>query len=492
MSIEVPPARPGKRRWRVLAITGVGVFLAFLDMSVVNIAFPDLERSFPGSSPASLSWVLSAYNIVFAALLMPAGRIADRVGRRRLYLAGLALFATASALCAAAPTAETLVVARILQATGAASVIPASLALALAEFPLSRRATAVGLLGGAAALGSGIGPCVGGLLVSLSSWRLVFVINPPLCLAAIAAGRRWLSESRDPDRGGVPDFWGTAMLAVAVGCAALGIVQGQSWGWGSARILASFGAAATLGAGFIWRSLSHPWPAVELHLFRRRAFAAANAGTILFAAAYYGAILTNVLFLTSVWGYSVIKTGLAITPAPLVAAAVAGPAGRLADRFGYRVVTLPGSLIYAAGAGWLAAAVGHDPAYLQDWLPGAILIGVGGGLAFPTLASAAVAALPPARFATGSGINATARQLGAVFGVSVIVALLGTPAPDQALGAFHRVWAYVAAGGLAAAVACALLRAPPGAVELGASASRPARPAGPAVPAQRSGQAAAP
>jgi EmrB/QacA subfamily drug resistance transporter len=475
VSSQDPPAN---QRRRVLAITAAGVFLAFLDLSVVNIAFPDLERSFPDSSRASLSWVLSAYNIVFAALLMPAGRIADLVGRRRIYLAGLALFAAASALCAMAPTAETLVLARILQAAGAASVIPASLALVLAEFPLSERATVVGLVGGAAALGSGIGPFVGGLLVGLSSWRLVFVINLPLCLATIAAGWRSLPESRDPQRGVVPDLWGTAVLAVGLGCAALGTVQAPSWGWGSAPIVGSFAVAAVLGAVFIRRSLTHPRPAVELDLFRRRAFAAANVGTILFAAAYYGAILANVLFLTSVWGYSVVEAGLAITPAPLVAAAVAGPGGRLADRFGHRVVTLPGSLIYAAGVGWLAATVSQHPAYLEEWLPGAIMIGIGGGLAFPTLASAAVAALPSARFATGSGINATARQLGAVFGVSALVAILGTPAPDDALAAFHRVWVFVAAGGVAAAAACALLRAPVGAVNLSGGPGHPAKPSG--------------
>jgi len=279
----------------------------------------------------------------------------------------------------------------------------------------------------------------------------------------------------------LPDILGTLTLATAVGCAALAIVEGHAWGWGSARIVSAFVAATLLTALFIHRSLNHPRPAVELDLFRRRAFAAANAGTILFAAAYYGAILANVLFLTSVWGYSVIEAGLAITPAPVVAAAVAGPGGRLADRFGHRVVTLPGSLIYAAGVGWLAANVGGQPEFLAEWLPGAILIGIGGGLAFPTLASAAVAALPANRFATGSGVNATARQLGAVFGVSMLVAILGHPSPDDALAAFHRAWTLVAIGGLAAAAACALLKSPPGAMRLSATSPGHPTPSGPAL-----------
>jgi EmrB/QacA subfamily drug resistance transporter len=440
-------------RWAVLAVAGLGVFPAFLDMTIVNVAFPDLERSFLGATRAELSWVLSAYNIAFAALLVPAGRLADLIGRRRLYLTGLVVFALASALCAAAPSAATLVAARTLQAVGAAVVVPAALALVLPAFPLTERATAVGLLGAAAALASAAGPSLGGVLVELYGWRLVFLVNLPVALAALAFARSVAGESRDPARGAVPDPLGIALIACSVAALALAIVQGGEWGWGSLEILGSLATACVLGALFVRRAMRHPAPAIELTLFRERSFSVANAGSLLFATAFYAAILANVLFLTSVWDYSVLEAGLATTPAPLVGALVAGPAGRLADRFGQRAVIVPGAAIYSLGVGWFVLAVGTEPAFVPEWLPGAALTGVGVGSVFPAFASAAVAALPTARFATGSAVNATARQLGAVLGVSLLVAIVGSPAPTEAATAFDRGWVFAGLAGLASGFA---------------------------------------
>lgn len=447
------PAGTGRGRWLVLGVSSFGVFLAFLDVTIVNVAFPSLEESFPGSGRASLSWVLNAYNVVFAALLVPSGRLADRFGRKRVYLAGLALFVLASALCAAAPSPATLIAARVLQAVGAALLIPASLALILPEFAVGERATAVALFGAAAALASGIGPSVGGLLVDLSDWRLVFLVNVPLGVGALLWARGVLRESRDAAAEGLPDPVGIVLVALGVGALALGIVQGEEWGWGSAAVLSAFAAAAVLGGLFVLRSMRHPRPAIELALFRQRRFSAANGGTVLFAMAFYGAIVANVLFLTSVWGYSVLTAGLAITPAPLASAAVAGPAGRLADRVGQRIVVVSGCIVYALAMVWFVTRVGAGPSYAAEWLPGALLTGIGIGFAFPALTSASVDALPAARFATGSAVNSTARQLGAVLGVALLVAIVGTPSPLEAPDAFDRAWGFSALGALAAGVA---------------------------------------
>lgn len=450
------PAPPS--RWAVLAVTATAVFMAFLDTTIVNIAFPSIQSAFDDADLAELSWVLNAYNVTFAALLVPAGRLADLLGRRRLFTIGLLAFVAASALCGAAPSVEVLIAARVAQAAGAAMLIPASLALLLPAFPLEQRATAVGLWGAAGALSAAIGPSLGGVLVEAFGWRSVFYVNLPLGLLAVAAGARVLTESRDPERGAVPDLLGIALAAAAMGLATLGIVQANDWGWGGGRVVASLLAAGALGALFVWRSSRHPTPVVELSLLRVRTFAVANAGTLLFASAFYALLLCNVLYLTQVWGYSTLTAGLALTPGPIAGAVVAGPAGLLADRFGQRVVTAPGAVIFALGAWLFIVRAGPDPSYVDEWLPQTVLIGIGIGMTFPALTSAAAAALPASRYGIGSAVNAAARQLGAVLGIALLVAILGTPSGAEALDAFDDGWSFIALAGLATAFVALALR----------------------------------
>jgi EmrB/QacA subfamily drug resistance transporter len=441
----------------VLLSTSLAAFVSFLDATIVNIAFPSIQADFSDASRASLSWVLNAYAIVFAALLVPAGRLADMLGRRRVFMAGLATFTVASALCAAAPSVEALVALRIVQAAGAAMVIPSSLALLLPAFAPEKRGMAVGLWGAAAAVAAATGPTLGGALIEASDWRLVFLVNIPVGAIALAVASRVLQESKDPGAGGLPDFGGSVLLMGAVGALALALVEGQDWGWTSARVLAAFAVAALLLPAFARRSARHPVPIVRPALLRVRSFAVANAASLLFAAAFYGMLLCNVLFLTGVWHYDVLKAGLAISPSPLMAAATAPFAGRLADRFGPRAVLLPGSAVFTLGVVWLATHAGLSPHYVSDWLPGAMMAGIGIGSTFPTQSTAAALELGPAEFGVGIAVNATARQLGAVFGVAAVVALLGTPAPSEVLGAFDNAWTAIAvAGGSSGLVALAL------------------------------------
>ena len=440
-------------RTRVLVATSLGVFMAWLDATVVNIAFPDIRSSFAGTSLADLSWVLNAYSIVFAALLVPAGRLADLYGRRRLFMIGLVGFAAASLLCAAAPSAGLLVAARILQAAGGAVMVPTSLALLLPAFPPERRATAVGLWGAAAAVASAIGPPVGGLLIDVASWRLVFLVNLPIAFVAVVVGRRVLEESRDESAHGLPDLVGSTLLAGAIALLSPGLVKGNEWGWASGRVLAAFAAAAVVGGVALLRSARHPAPALQLELFRVRSFAVANLGTLLFATAFFAMLLGNVLFLTEVWGYSILKAGLAIAPSPAAAAVVAGPAGRLSDRYGQRPVAVPGAIVFTLGVMWLAWVVGSQPDYLATWLPAALLIGIGVGLAFPTFGSAAVASLGPAHFGVGSAISGTSRQVGAVLGVAILVAIVGVPSGVATASDFDAAWLFSAGTALASAVA---------------------------------------
>src|SRR3954464_13701480 len=252
------------RRWKVLLVTSVAVFMAFLDVTIVNVAFPSIRAAFPSASLAELSWVLNAYNIVFAALLVPAGRLADLLGRRRMFFVGLTGFIVASALCGLAPSVEFLVAARIVQAVGAALIVPTSLGLLLPEVPVERRASATALWGAIGGVAAATGPSLGGLLIAWGDWRLVVFVNLVLGAAAWVPARRLLRETRDPDRGAVPDAVGIALLAGGVGLLSLAIVQAPSWGWGDWRVLGSLLASVPLLGGFLWRPGGAAPPGPEL------------------------------------------------------------------------------------------------------------------------------------------------------------------------------------------------------------------------------------
>ncbi len=429
-----------ERRWKVLLVTAVAVFMSFLDVTIVNIAFPDIRASFPGASLASLSWILNAYNIVFAALLVPAGRLADRVGRKRIFMTGTCVFLAASVLCGVAPTVEVLVGARVLQAVGAALLVPTSLALLLPEFPLSQRATATSLWGATGAVAAATGPALGGVLVNAAGWRWVFFVNLLIGLPALIPARRILRESREEQSGPLSDVAGVLLLISGVGLLALGIVKGPAWGWGAPRTVGSIAGGLAILAVFLIRSTRVRAPIVDLRLFRTRSFSVAVLGVSLFAMGFFSLLLCNVLFLTEVWHYSTLKAGLAVTPGPLMAAISSPIAGRLADRHGQRVLALPGGLLFALGCVMFATHASPVPDYVRDFLPWTMMTGVGVGLSFAAWGSAAVAELPPSRFATGSAIQSCTRQIGAVLGISTLIAVIGSPAAGGLVDAFQRAW----------------------------------------------------
>ncbi len=308
-------------------------------------------------------------------------------------------------------------------------------------------------------LAAASGPTMGSLLVQYLSWRWVFLVNVPICLLAAVFGARVLRESRDENATGVPDPLGVVLMTVALGAAALGIVEGPQWGWDDPRVLGAFLTAALGLPLFVIRTRYAARPAVDLSLLRVRSYSVANAGMLTFAMAFFAVTLANIIFLQTVWHWSVLRSAVAVTPGPLVAGAIAPLAGALADRFSHRAVLVPGAVAFAAAMLLLfATRVGSTPHYVTDWLPAAMLTGVGIGLTFTTLGSAAVASLPPSRFGVGSAINSSFRQLGAVLGVSVFVAVLGTPSTASALDAFHRVWYVMAAVAALSALLCAGIR----------------------------------
>lgn len=446
---DVETAQSSRAKAMVITICALATFMAFLDATVVNIAFPSMEESFPGSSRAELSWVLDAYNIVVAALIIPLGRLADARGRRRMFVVGVAAFVLASALAAVAPSAGVLIATRVVQGVGAAMLIPTSLALLVAAFPAERRSSVIAILGATAAVAAAFGPSLGGLLAEAHSWRLIFAINIPIGVALLVLAPRWLVEQRD-SAARLPDFVGSTLLIAILGLVAFALTQTTHWEWSDPRIVAAFVAAALMTPVFLYRCFRHPAPVVPVKFFRSRAFGAANVATVAFAVGFYAKIFGDVLFLTTVWGYSPLSAGLALTPGPIIAAVVAVPAGLLADRYGPRWLVIAGALTYSCGCIWYILRAGTSPDFVHVWLPGTVFTGVAVGFALPTLTSAAVSAVSADRVATASAVNSMARQLGAVLGIAILVTVVGRPDPAAALAAFQNGWTFSAiATGLA-------------------------------------------
>ncbi len=446
----LPPAdEVAPRAWAGLAVVAAASFVATLDAMVLYVAFGSIRRDFPEVSAAALSWILSGYTIVIAAGMIGAGRWADRLGRRRVFLGGMGVFTVASAICAVAPDAGVLIAARVLQGFGAAALTPASLALILRAFPKSRVPQAIALWGAAGALAAAVGPTIGGLFVETWGWRSVFVLNVPIGITVAILGPRLLDESREPDGSQLPDPVGTVLVTIALVLLALAIVQSGEWGWSSARTVgALLGGIVLLGA-FVVRCATVPNPVLALHLFSERAFRWANIGQLVYGTGFTIMFFGGVQFLREVWGYSPVRTGLAMAPGPLVVFLLAPRFGRLAGRIGQRPILIPGGIIYAAAAMLLLSRVDSAPAYLTVWLPFILLSGVGVSMVLPLLTSAAVAGLPSDRFATGSAVNAALRALGQTLGVAIFVAVVGRTTAGELL-AHHRIaWWLVAAAGVA-------------------------------------------
>jgi EmrB/QacA subfamily drug resistance transporter len=458
-----------QRKWLVSLIVCVGVFMSSLDLFIVNIAFPAIGKHFGGASLSSLSWILSGYAIVFAALLVPAGRWADAFGRKRAFLLGLGIFVASSAACALAPSVEFLIGARVVQAIGGALMLPTSLGLMLPEFGAHERHVAIGVWAATGGIAAASGPPLGGLLVQ-ADWRLVFLVNVPVGLLGLGFGLRELVERRERNAAR-PDVAGALALMLAVGALVVAIVKGQEWGWGSAQVIALLAVAVLLLPAIWWRSERHEAPIVEPSMLRVRTFGLAVGASLLFFAGFGAMLLSGVLFLTGVWHESVVTAGLMLFPGPAMATVFSIPSARLGARFGYRLPGVAGALIFAAGSIYFIVRTGDSPAFWSDYLPGSILTGAGVGLMIPTLTGAGASSLAPERFATGAAVLTMGRQIGVALGVAVLVAVLGTNATTAS--DFHTGWLITVVGGLAAGLALAAIGPP---ALNAAGADGPARP----------------
>lgn len=412
------------RHWKILLLVSIGDFMAYLDAPVVSVAFPAIHSSYPHTSAITLAWVLDAYFVGFAAFLVIAGKLADRLGRRKLFLAGLWLLAVASVACAVAPSVNVLIAARTLQAAGAAFVIPGGLGLMLAQFDADERKTAVGIIAAIVGLGIAASPTVGGVVVDLLSWRWIFYIGAGVVLATAVFAHAELAKEPALANSGAefPDRVGGVLQMVSLALIVLAILKRSTWGTTDVRTLATLIVGVAAFGLFVQRCLTHRSPVVDMHLFRNRTFAFANLGAFLFSVGFFAATITSVFFMTGVWHYSVLRAGLTFAPGAAMAAVVGGLAGKLAERYGSWKISVPGCIIAAVGLILIAAETGQKSAFASEWLPGQLTYSAGVGLALTGLVGAALTSIPPDQFALGSGVNAAIRQVGGALGVALAIA----------------------------------------------------------------------
>ena len=430
---------------KVLALTAIGVMLVSLDISIVNVAFGSFVKQWP-ESRRTLTWIFSAYNIAYAAGLLTAGRLADAFGRKRAFLSGLMIFMLGSILCALAPSAIFMVGARIIQAIGGAILTPASLALVLPEFPVEKRSAAIGIWGAVGGISAASGPTIGGFLVDNFGWHSVFLVNAPFCLLAFFVGTKLLRESRDETAPKTVDYFGALLVVFGVGLLTLMIVQSDEWGWVSTRSLLLLASSLVLLGAFVWRCNRVAHPVLDLRLFKLPFVTAAAISGFVFTMGFFSMIFVNTQWLQVVWGYSPSLSGLAGSPGPLAAAFVAAPAGKLANRIGHGKVVFAGALVMTIGIAWLNFKIQPEIHYWDFYFPTMVFTGIGVGLCISTISSSATAFLPQPKFAMGSALNNTSRQVGAALGVALVSSMLVSAAKtSDPNSGFHHAWSLMSA-----------------------------------------------
>ena len=436
---DVPPrAQAAGRRvpvWLVLVATSLPMFMATLDNLVMTTALPVVQADL-GATVGQLAWFVNAYTLAFATFMLPAATLGDRLGRRRVMLAGLVVFTLASVASALSDSAAALIAARAVQGLGAAAIMPLSLTLLAAAVPPSRRPMAIGIWGGVSGLGVALGPVIGGAVVEGVSWQAIFWLNVPVALVALPLLRLTVTESR-----GLPqrlDLVGTTLLGGAVFVGVWGIVHGNDDGWSSAGVLGSLVAGALLVPAYVAWARGRAHAVLPLRLFSSRGFSAANALGLFFTLGMFGAVFLLSQYLQIVMGYDPLEAGVRTLPWTAAPMLVAPLAGMLAPRTGLRALLVPGLLLQSASLAWLALLAEGTPTY-ADLVPALVMAGVGMGLTFAPSATAVLDGLPDSDFGTASSANSTIREFGVALGVAVLTAVFlgrgGTLTPDGYDGA---------------------------------------------------------
>jgi EmrB/QacA subfamily drug resistance transporter len=417
-----------RRQLLVLTASGGVAAMTTIDTTVVNVALPSIRSEF-NASITSVQWVVTSYTLVFAILMVPAGRIADMFGRERVWAAGVAIFAIASLGCALAPNLGFLLAGRVVEGIGAAAIKPTTVAMVAAAFPADRRGWALGIMGSALAGAAAFGPAIGGTLAEAFGWRAIFVVNVPIAVAAITVMRRIAASAAPAERSGRVDVTGAGVLGSCLLLIILALTQADEWG--ARWTLGLLAAAAALGVLFVIVELRSDAPVLELRLLKRPAFAAGNAITMLTSLGFFGAFFLQSLYLQEVAGFSIVESGLLLAPLGTATLVTSMVGGRLSDRVGPRVPIAVGLALCLAGL-VLLTRVGPDSSYAGHVLAAYVLEGAGWGLASAPLNSAVISAAGIDRAGQAAGLMSTLDKFGAALGVAVASAVF-TARSDDAL-----------------------------------------------------------
>ncbi|MEV6756865.1 MFS transporter [Streptomyces sp. NPDC051214] len=434
----------------LLTVTCLGQFMVLLDNTIVGAALPDMQHRLH-TQLTGLQWIVDAYVLLVAMLLLSGGIFADRFGRKRVYLSGVVVFTVASVLCSLAPSVGWLVAGRVLQGIGAAALSPASLALLASAYPQPQeRVKAIGLWAGFSGIGLAAGPVAGGVLTEAFGWPAIFLVNLPIGAILLLLGLRHLGESRNPSAPAI-DVPGTVLSILAVGALTYGLIEGGARGWTAPVILGSFAAAVILLAAFVALEARRTAPMLPLRLFRQRLFTVSNTAMVVAGFALMGSSFFFSQFFVYVQGSSIMRAGLQTLPLSLAMVIVSPYAGRLAARYGFRVVVTTGLAL--AGGGLLALGTVHaDTGYGSVWWRLGV-IGIGFALTLSPLTGAAIQAVSAHEGGLASGIISTTRQIGAVLGVAVLGAIVRTRQTGGASFETGLNSAFLAAGAITLATA---------------------------------------
>jgi EmrB/QacA subfamily drug resistance transporter len=413
-------------KWRIFGVMMIGWAMSLLDVSIVNVSIPELQDEF-STDIATVTWVVNAYNIIFAVLLVSMGRLADQFGRRRFFVIGLTVFTIGSVLCAISWSVEWLIVFRVIQGAGAGILAPLGFAMTVLVFPPEQRGRGLALIAVVALVSSALGPVIGGVLVEVASWHWIFLINVPFGIAGVLLALRWWPETWDLSAARQVDVKGMLLLGGAIFLWTVALIEANPFGGDLPLWLSLMQGAILLGVLFVWWERRAPNPMITPGLLSNPQFRNANIGMLFFAAGAIGSLLLLLLLFVNLWGYTQLEAALAITPVPLMGLIVWPFVGRAADRRPPGDLAKPGLIAMAIGmviVSFMPATADNALTYLRI-LPGLLLIGVGMGICFPALNVGAMGAVAGPEVGLASGVLNTARQLGAAVGVAILIATFG-------------------------------------------------------------------
>ncbi len=410
-----------KRRWWTLGAVSFSLFMIMLDNTIVNVALPSIGRGL-AIGVSQLEWVVNAYTLTFAVLLLTGGRIADLYGRRLVFASGLLLFTASSFCCGLASTAGFLIASRCFQGAGAALMLPATLSIITAAFPAEERGTAIGIWAGVSGSALAIGPLIGGLLTEHIGWSWIFFVNVPVGVLALGAAFVFVDESRARGAGQRLDLAGLAVSAGGLLALVYALIEANSYGWSSPRILTLFAVSAVLLSAFVLVERSSRQPMLDLRLFGNRTFAGANIAALLVSLAMFGVFFFVSLYMQNVLGYSPVHTGVVFLPMTVLVVVSAPLAGKATDLFGARWPISIGMVLLSLGLVSFSRLGVH--AGFFDLLPGMLVTGVGMGVAMGPMTTAALSAAPVDEAGVVSGVVTTSRQVGGTLGVAVMGAIV--------------------------------------------------------------------